>query len=31
MADLISSTSYVPKDGIKIEEMMDTGNGLTYK
>lgn len=30
MADLISTTTYVPQDGIKIEELMSSGTGTTY-
>jgi len=31
MADLISSTSYAPQDGLKVEELMSSGTGVTYK
>lgn len=30
MANLISTTTYFPKDGIKIEELMHSGTGVTY-
>lgn len=31
MSDLISSTTYVPQDGMKVEELMSSGTGITYK
>jgi len=30
MSDLISSTTYVPQDGMKVEELMSSGTGITY-